>query len=68
MAELASTDPRGEPAPWHASTPPSFDGGAGVKVIEEENRPCLIEAARKQSHLSGEDSKSPTAAGNYNYV
>lgn len=39
-----------------------------MKATEEENGPCLIEAARKQSHLSGEDSESPTAAGNYNYV
>lgn len=30
--------------------------------------PGVIEAARKQSHLSGEYSGSPTAAGNYNYV
>lgn len=48
--------------------PLRLNGGAGVKAIEEENGPCLIEAACKQSHLSGEDSKSPTAAGNYNYV
>lgn len=39
-----------------------------MKTIEEEKGPCLAGAARKQSHLSGEDSESPTAAGNYNYV
>lgn len=39
-----------------------------MKAIEEGNGPCLIEAAGKQRHLSGEDSESPAAAGNYNYV
>lgn len=57
-----------ESQPLGTRPPPRLDGGAGVKAIEEENGPCLIEAARKQSHLSGEDSESPTAAGNYNYV
>ena len=57
-----------ESQPLGSRPPPHLDGGAGVKATEEENGPCVTEATRKQSHLSGEDSESPTAAGNYNYV
>jgi len=46
-----------ESHPLGMCPPPRLGGGAGVKAMEEENGPCLIEAARKQSHLSGEDAE-----------